>query len=195
MFHRLVQCVRLTVGRSVVLLSVSGFRAGGLWLRHAGRRSITLRSKIQSNCLPTRCLSTVPPSKDGNLIYCGSLGSAVRGVKFFSYTTSGISLFLMPQIFLRTGLGVESFALQVVFCGIIGFFTFMTPVLLHLISKGYVIRLYHNSDTDTYTAITYSVFLTEKRRVFHQSQDYNHLMGYDKPFTFSTDDMDASDKN
>uniref|UniRef100_A0A3Q2ZIS5 Transmembrane protein 70 n=1 Tax=Kryptolebias marmoratus TaxID=37003 RepID=A0A3Q2ZIS5_KRYMA len=147
-------------------------------------------------------------------------------VKFFSYTTSGISLFLMPQIFLRTGLGVESFALQVVFCGIIGFFTFMTPVLLHLISKGYVIRLYHNSDTDTYTAITYSVFLTEKRRVFHQSQvripavsklfttfyagqvgllvnpdlfhipqDYNHLMGYDKPFTFSTDDMDASDKN
>uniref|UniRef100_A0A3Q0STP9 Transmembrane protein 70 n=1 Tax=Amphilophus citrinellus TaxID=61819 RepID=A0A3Q0STP9_AMPCI len=140
-----------------------------------------------------------------------------RGVKMFSYSTSAASLFLMPQILLKTGLGVQTFALQVAFCGVIGFFTFLTPVLLHLITKGYVIRLYHNPDRDIYTAVTYSVFLTEKKNVFHQSQvripavskmfttfyagqvgllvnpdmfpvphDYNHLMGYDKPFSFST---------
>lgn len=139
----------------------------------------------------------------------------------FSYSTSGASLFLMPHILLKTGLGVQSLALQIAFCGFIGFFTFLTPVLLHFITKGYVIRLYHNPDTDTYTAVTYSVFLTEKRTVFHQRQvripavskmfttfyadktsmlvnpdmfpipqDYNHLMGYDKPFSFNTDDMD-----
>ncbi|CAK6980134.1 transmembrane protein 70%2C mitochondrial [Scomber scombrus] len=160
-------------------------------------------------------------SEEGNLIYTGSLGSAVRGVKMFSYTTSGASLFLMPQILFKTGVGVQSVALQAAFCGIIGFFTFLTPVLLHVITKGYVIRLYHNPDTDTYTAVTYSVFLTEKKTVFHQkevripavskmfttfyadkagllvnpdlfllSQDYNHLMGYDKPFSFQSDDID-----
>lgn len=147
------------------------------------------------------------------------------GVKLFSYTTSGISLVIVPQMFLQTGLGVDNLALQVVFCGMIGFFTFLTPVLLHLMSRSYVLRLYHNPGTDTYTAVTYSVFLTEKRCVFHQKQvripavsklfttfyagqvgllvnpdlfpipqDYVHLMGYDKPFRFSSDDMDTSDK-
>lgn len=143
----------------------------------------------------------------------------LSGVKLFSYSTSGASLLLMPQILLKTGLGVESFALQAVFCGVICVFTFLTPVLLHLVTKSYVVRLYHNADRDTYTAVTYSVFLTEKRSTFHQEQvriptvhkifttfyadnkgllvnpdvfvlpqDYNHLMGYDKPFMFSIDD-------
>ncbi|XP_037547818.1 transmembrane protein 70, mitochondrial [Nematolebias whitei] len=216
MLHSFVHCVRLTAGRPAVLLS--GFRTGGLWLRHAGRRSLLPRSEIPSSCPPTRCLSAVSPSNDGDLIYSGTLGSAVRGVKLFSYTTSGASLVIMPQILLHSGLGVDNLALQVLMCSVIGVFTFLTPVLLHFMCKSYVIRLYYNPDTDTYTAITYSVFLTEKRCVFHQKevkipavskifttfyggrvgllvnpdlfpfpQDYNHLMGYDKPFSFSTD--------
>uniref|UniRef100_A0A3B5LHP8 Uncharacterized protein n=1 Tax=Xiphophorus couchianus TaxID=32473 RepID=A0A3B5LHP8_9TELE len=100
---------------------------------------------------------------------CSVLGG-VFWVKMFSYSTSGASLILMPQILLKTGLGLGNIALEVISCGIIGFFTFLTPVILHFITKGYVIRLYHNPDRDTYTAITYSVFLTEKRCVFHQSQ-------------------------
>ncbi|XP_013869301.1 transmembrane protein 70, mitochondrial [Austrofundulus limnaeus] len=170
MFPRLVQGVQLTVSRSAVLLSGSGSRAGGLCLRHAGRRSLLPRCKIPSTCPPTRCLSTVAPSKDGNLIYSGTMGAAIRGVKLFSYTSSGLSVVLMPQILLKSGLGLNSLALQVVFCGMIGFFTFVTPVLLHLLSRRYVIRLYHNPGTDTYTAITYNVFLMEKKCVFHQKQ-------------------------
>lgn len=130
---------------------------------------------------------------------------------------------MMPQILLQTGLGVQSFATQAVFCGVVGIFTFLTPALLHYVTKGYVVRLYHDADRDTYTAVTYSVFLTEKRRRFHQRQvtipavskmftsfyadkmgllvnpdlfsipqDYNHLMGYDKPFTFSMDHKDSA---
>ncbi|XP_062285106.1 transmembrane protein 70, mitochondrial [Scomber scombrus] len=190
-------------------------------LPRADRSSLCVRYTLQSGCPSSRCLSTTSHSEEGNLIYTGSLGSAVRGVKMFSYTTSGASLFLMPQILFKTGVGVQSVALQAAFCGVIGFFTFLTPVLLHVITKGYVIRLYHNPDTDTYTAVTYSVFLTEKKTVFHQkevripavskmfttfyadkagllvnpdlfllSQDYNHLMGYDKPFSFHSDDID-----
>ncbi|KAM6989179.1 transmembrane protein 70, mitochondrial [Tautogolabrus adspersus] len=187
---------------------------------HAGRRSILLNNQAPSLCSSIRCVSTETPSTDGQLIYIGSLGGAVRGVKMFSYSTSGASLLLMPQILLKTGLGVQSFALQAAFCGIIGVFTFLTPILLHIFTRGYVVRLYHHPDTDNYTAVTYSAFLTEKRSVFHQKQvripavsgmfttfyagnmgllvnpdlfaipqDYNHLMGYDKPFSFQPEDM------
>ncbi|KAM7378709.1 hypothetical protein PAMP_004314 [Pampus punctatissimus] len=194
-------------------------------LPRVDRSSLRVRNTVQSGCPSFRCLFTRSHSDEGNLIYTGSLGTAVRGVKMFSYSTSGASLFLMPHILLNTELGVQSLAVQIAFCSFIGFFTFLTPVLLHLITKGYVIRLYHNPDTDTYTAITYSVFLTEKRSIFHQSQvripavskmfttfyadkarllvnpdlfptpqDYNHLMGYDKPFSFHTDDMDRPER-
>ncbi|XP_028327713.1 transmembrane protein 70, mitochondrial [Gouania willdenowi] len=190
------------------------------------RRSIPGQTEFSSCRLPTRCLSTNVHSEDGTLIYSGSLATAVRGVKLFSYSTSAASLILMPQFLLKTGLGLESVVMQVAFCGVIGLFTFLTPVLLHFFTKGYVIRLYHHPDTDTYTAITYSIFLTEKKSVFHQSQvripaiskmftsfyannmgllvnpdlfvlpqDYNHLMGYDKPFSFSSDDMDPPEKS
>ncbi|XP_072220359.1 transmembrane protein 70, mitochondrial [Leuresthes tenuis] len=219
---------RFMFARHAPQFSVSYFsRVSGHQLTlHADRRSFPILSKVLSEHPTSRCLSTMPHSKQENLIYTGSLGSAVRGVKMFSYSTSGASLFLMPKILLKTGLGVKSFVMQVAFCGFIGFFTFLTPVLLHFITKGYVIRLYHNPDRDTYTAITYSVLLTEKKYVFHQSQvripavskmfttfyagqvgllvnpdlfliphDYNHLMGYDKPFRFSTDDVDQPDKS
>lgn len=149
----------------------------------------------------------------------------MTGVKLFSYSTTGASLVIMPNILLQTGLGVQSFAVQALFCGVIGFFTFLTPAILHFLTKGYVIRLYHDADRDTYTAITCSIFLTEKRIRFHQTQvtipaiskmftnfyadkmgllvnpdlflipnDYNHLMGYDKPFTFDIDDKSTAEK-
>ncbi|XP_034412199.1 transmembrane protein 70, mitochondrial [Cyclopterus lumpus] len=183
-------------------------------------------NQVQSHCPSTCCFSTVSHSEDGNLIYTGSLATAVRGVKLFSYSTSGASLFFMPYTLLKTGLVVQSFAMKATFCGVIGFFTFLTPTLLHFITKGYVIRLYHNPDRDTYTAITYSVFLTEKKSVFHQRQvripaiskmfttfyadrmgllvnpdlfpipqDYNHLMGYDKPFSFDTDQINKPNES
>ncbi len=95
--------------------------------------------------------------------------SFVVGVKF-SPTPAACLVSVWCHMFLmKTGIGVNSLALQVAFCGIIGFFTFLTPVLLHLITKGYVVRLYHNKETDMYTAITYSVLLVEKQTVFHQS--------------------------
>ncbi|XP_010892350.1 transmembrane protein 70, mitochondrial [Esox lucius] len=159
-------------------------------------------------------------SEEGKLIYSGNLGNAVRGVKMFSYASSGASLCVMPFIFLKTGVGVQSLLLKGAFCGVIGFFTFLTPILLHVITKGYVVRLYHNNDTDTYTAVTYNVLLMEKKTVFRQSEvrlpgvskmfttfyannmsmlvnpmlfpiphDYNHLMGYDQPFSFDTEDL------
>ncbi|MCJ8744729.1 hypothetical protein PDJAM_G00122020 [Pangasius djambal] len=188
--------------------------------------STSLINKIRP-CAYGRCYSSQPRStEDGVLIYTGNLGRAVLGVKFFSYSSSMFSLCMMPLILMKTGIGVSSFAMKAAFCGFIGFFTFLTPVLLHLITKGYVVRLYHNRETDVYTAVTYSALLVEKKTVFHQSDvkvpdvsrmftsfyakkhsmlvnpmlfdvphDYNHLMGYDQPFSFDPDDMNKPDQN
>lgn len=90
------------------------------------------------------------------------------GVKFFSYSTSMFNLFMMPYIMLKTGIGFESLLIQAAFYGLIGFFTFVTPVTLHILTKGYVIRLYYKDEMDTYTAITYNAILAEKATVFHQ---------------------------
>ncbi|XP_030887919.1 transmembrane protein 70, mitochondrial [Leptonychotes weddellii] len=138
-----------------------------------------------------------------------------EGVKCFSYSTSVISLALLPYIFAQNSIIFGSVPLQILFYGIIGSFTVITPALLHFVTKGYVVRLYHEATTDTYKAITYNVVLLETSTVFHQNDvkipdsahvfttfyaktksllvnpglfpnpdDYNHLMGYDKPFTF-----------
>ncbi|XP_002660878.1 transmembrane protein 70, mitochondrial [Danio rerio] len=197
-------------------------------LLHVMRRSFLKAhaNKVQSCCAVRWYNSSPVQSEDGDLIYSGNLGKAIRGVKLFSYSSSMFSLCVMPFVLMKTGMGVNSLALQVAFCGVIGFFTFLTPALLHFITKGYVIRLYHNKETDMYTAITYSAVLLEKRTVFHQSDvtipdvsrmftsfyakkrsmlvnpmhfslphDYNHLMGYDRPFSFDMDDFSKPDKN
>ncbi|XP_028659285.2 transmembrane protein 70, mitochondrial [Erpetoichthys calabaricus] len=174
----------------------------------------------------SRCFSVSSRRNEENkLIYKGNLAKAIIRVKFFSYSSSMFSICVAPYLFLKTGIGVDSLALQVVFCGIIGFFTFMTPVLLHMITKGYVVRLYHNPRTDIYTAVTYSALLSEKKTAFHQKDvqvpdvskmftsfyakkksmlvnpmlfevpsDYNHLMGFDKPFLFDLEELQFQDK-
>ncbi|XP_057591297.1 transmembrane protein 70, mitochondrial isoform X2 [Hippopotamus amphibius kiboko] len=171
-----------------------------------------------------RCLHTqLEKSEDGRLIYTGNLARTVFGVKCFSYSTSLISLAFLPYIFAQNNIIFGSLPLQILFYGIIGSFTVITPALLHFLTKGYVIRLYHEATTDTYKAITYNVVLLETSTVFHQDdvkipnsthvfttfyaktkslfvnpalfpnpEDYNHLMGYDKPFTFDVEE--ASEK-
>jgi hypothetical protein len=46
--------------------------------------------------------------------------------------------------------------------GFVGFFTFVTPFLLHMITKKYVTHIYFNSDTETYSAVHLNFFLREK---------------------------------
>ncbi|XP_073406880.1 transmembrane protein 70, mitochondrial [Dendrobates tinctorius] len=159
------------------------------------------------------------------LVYVGSLGKAVLGVKFFSYSTSMLSLFILPVIFAKSGIGFDSIAIKMAFFSMIGFFTFVTPVTLHFVTKGYVVRLYYNKERDLYTAITYNALLVEKKTefspedvevpgmskmfttfyakkksmlinpmLFSNSSDYQHLMGYDKPFTFNPEDINPPSK-
>lgn len=226
--HLSVSTGLFPVGRHPAPVSVSCFSgvSGNQLTLHAVKRSFPIKNKVQSLPQFARCLSTTPPSDYGNLIYTGNMGAPVRGLKLFSYCTTGVNLIILPQIFLKAGFGVQSLAVQVAGVGAAVFFTFLTPILFYFLTKGYVLRLYHDPDRDIYTAITSSVFLTDKKTVFHQNQvqipaiskmfttfyagqegflvnpnlftspnDYNRLMGYDKPFSFSIDDIDQPDRS
>ncbi|XP_050771647.1 transmembrane protein 70, mitochondrial [Gymnogyps californianus] len=132
----------------------------------AGAQQVT---SFQGVAVRSLCTSSPHEHPEhGRLVYKGNLAKAVLGVRFFSYSTSIFNLFMVPYIMLKTGIGFESLLIQAAFYGLIGFFTFVTPVTLHILTKGYVIRLYYKDEMDTYTAITYNAILAEKATVFHQ---------------------------
>ena len=54
-------------------------------------------------------------------------------------------------------------ALAVAGGAFMSFFTFATPLLIHWVAKKYVTELLYNKIDDSYTAITYSLLLREKK--------------------------------
>uniref|UniRef100_G3T863 Transmembrane protein 70 n=1 Tax=Loxodonta africana TaxID=9785 RepID=G3T863_LOXAF len=161
-------------------------------------------------------------SEDGRLIYTGHLARAVFGVKCFSYSTSVISLASLSYIFAQSNTVFGSLPLQILFYGIIGGATIIPVLsylitsayvirLYHeattdtykAITYNFVLSEtsteFHRNDvkivnsTDAFTtfyAKTKSLFVNPA--LFPNPEDYNHLMGYDKPFTFGMEE--ASEK-
>merc|ERR1712198_317274 len=62
--------------------------------------------------------------------------------------------------------GETSLGLVVAMGSFIGFFTFVTPLLIHWITKKYVTRLEYDPKEDVYSATTISFFLQEKKIKF-----------------------------
>lgn len=60
----------------------------------------------------------------------------------------------------------SSMPLIAAMCGTVGFFTFVTPFLLHVITKRYVTELNFNPTTKEYTAETINFFLTRTKVTF-----------------------------
>ena len=95
-------------------------------------------------------------------IYDGGLATKIRFVKMFSLFTSASSLSCQPYIINRA-LEAENSAVTV--AGIIvtfGFFAFVTPLMLHVITKRYVVHVDYDHEKDTYIATTYSIFAKKK---------------------------------
>lgn len=96
---------------------------------------------------------------DGITIYQGKNTRQFLRVKLFSLTTSLMGLFAQPILWLK---GIEvsgGTGLSIVMCSVAGIFIFVTPVLLHLVTKKYVIDIKYNAKTDEYTLMTISFFL------------------------------------
>ncbi|KAG4071029.1 hypothetical protein HA402_001466 [Bradysia odoriphaga] len=100
-----------------------------------------------------------------NQIYFGTLTPKIRAVKVLSLTTSIVGLAAQPTLIERSSeLGGTSIVILV--CSFVGFFTFVTPLVLHFITKKYVTEINYDSTKDEYTATTLSLFLTRKETKF-----------------------------
>lgn len=92
----------------------------------------------------------------------------MKAVKVFSITTSLTGMAAQP-IIMEQGSKLGGAPMMYFMCGVVGFFTFVTPVLLHVITKKYVSEIHYDPKSEEYTATTISFFLT---RVEVRLQDY-----------------------
>lgn len=95
-------------------------------------------------------------------IYYGPLTPQIKAVKIFSLSSSAAGLVAQP-IILREASTIGSTSLLIAICSVVGFFTFVTPLLLHIITKKYVTEVYYNPETKSYTAVTLNFFLVPKK--------------------------------
>lgn len=95
-------------------------------------------------------------------IYHGVLSRQIRAVKVFSLTSSIAGILLQPMLYEKSQ-ELGGIGMTVAVCSMVGFFTFVTPLLLHLVTRKYVIDMEFDHETETYTASTISFFLYTKR--------------------------------
>ncbi|XP_059612790.1 transmembrane protein 70 homolog, mitochondrial [Phlebotomus argentipes] len=117
-----------------------------------------IRTARRHNLIALRCFCTAPEKEDEN-VYVGPLTKKMKAVKVFSLTTSITGLIAQPMI-IEQASKIGGTALVVFMSGFVGFFTFVTPFLLHWITKNYVSAMKFNASTQEYTATTISFFLT-----------------------------------
>jgi len=96
-------------------------------------------------------------------IYNGILSTQIKLVKTFSLTTSFIGLAVQPVLWTYS---TANAAVVVGAGAFLGFFTFVTPLLIHSIAKKYVTKLYYNQVEDKYTAVVYNFLLKPKKIEF-----------------------------
>ena len=112
------------------------------------------------------------PATQVEQIYYGTLAPKIKAVKVFSLTTSLAGLAAQP-ILIEHGAKIGSTPLLVFMCGFVGFFTFVTPVFLHFITKKYVCQIDYDRTNQEYTATTISLLLTKTKVSCNLKMIYN----------------------
>lgn len=105
--------------------------------------------------------SEIREDKKLERIYYGPLTPQIKAVKVFSLSSSVAGLLAQP-IIIREAATIGSTSLLIALCSVVGFFTFVTPLLLHFITKKYVTEISYDPTTSTYKATTINFFLTPK---------------------------------
>ncbi|XP_017956080.1 transmembrane protein 70 homolog, mitochondrial [Drosophila navojoa] len=160
------------ISRAVQVQSNCGFAASArTQLQHQQQLLQQQRKQLQQQQL--RGLATPVADKDTDdkdlkRIYYGTLAPRMRLVKLFSLSTSLAGLAAQP-ILMEQGMKIGGTGMAVFLCSVGGFFTFVTPILLHLVTKKYVTELHYNQATDEYIATTISLILIKIKTKFRPS--------------------------
>uniref|UniRef100_A0A914BVT1 Uncharacterized protein n=1 Tax=Acrobeloides nanus TaxID=290746 RepID=A0A914BVT1_9BILA len=100
----------------------------------------------------------------------------IKRAKIISLSSSALGAAVIPIFTAKLtsntdNLGVVAFAIM---CDIfIGLFTF-TPLLLHFLTKRYVVNLYYNKGSQTFTTVHYNFFF-QKRALRFKQEDVNDV--------------------
>jgi len=105
-----------------------------------------------------------PEETEPHVVYQGMLAEQMKRLKLFSLTTSAMGLAMQPVLLQKSA--EIPLAGNIAVFGMVGFFTFGTPFLIHLIAKKYVTELIYDPQSDTYQAGTWSFFMRKKKTVF-----------------------------
>ncbi len=101
----------------------------------------------------------------GTLVYVGTMSDMVKFVKTFSISTSFIGAIGQPYLlFYADNLPM---AFKVGMSGVLGFFVFLTPLMLHWVTGRYVTKMYLDYKTNIFTAHYFNLLVTEKHKTFH----------------------------
>ncbi|XP_053674063.1 transmembrane protein 70 homolog, mitochondrial [Anopheles nili] len=125
----------------------------------------SLCSKASGSSNNANAISNSQDLDATNRVYYGSLTPQIRAVKVFSLATSIGGIVAQP-ILLEQASKVGGMPMIVAVCGFAGFFTFVTPILLHLVTKRYVTELYYDAAKQQYTATTITFFLRREKTHF-----------------------------
>lgn len=122
-----------------------------------------VKSSNQVLILSKYLSSKTDPPPNPKRIYYGSLTPQIRAVKVFSLSTSIAGLFAQPILIEQTTKMGGTTGVLIAVCGFVGFFTFVTPMLLHLITKKYVTEIEYDPATQEYMATVISFLLRKKQ--------------------------------
>ncbi|XP_050517734.1 transmembrane protein 70 homolog, mitochondrial [Diabrotica virgifera virgifera] len=116
------------------------------------------------NKLDIRLYSTENKSESKE-IYYGSLTPQIKAVKIFSLSSSVVGIIAQPFLYNEIA-STGNVPVIVAAYTAIGFFTVVTPILLHLITKKYVTHLYYKPSTNSYIANNVNFFCLTKETEF-----------------------------
>ncbi|XP_066151260.1 transmembrane protein 70 homolog, mitochondrial [Euwallacea fornicatus] len=114
------------------------------------------------------------PDKQKNLykkMYSAPLTAHVKSVKVFSISSSIVGILAQPILY-KEIVSTGNVPVIIAAYSFIGFFTIITPLLLHFITKKYITELSYNEDTNTYLIKSLNFFSITKEMEFKLEDVY-----------------------
>lgn len=118
-------------------------------------------------CLQVRHVSDKHSERnisEREMIYNGTLTNKVRNIKMISLLSSVASVISQPIIYMKI-LEEDNVVGAGTLFALLNILTISSPLLIHFLTRRYVIEMYHYPKEEKYTAKLYS-FFCKKREVF-----------------------------
>lgn len=143
-------------------VTLRDFRCDQRYVKHA--QPIVSRVLQRSHFSTSTTREHNNGEKSKTLVYLGSIRSTVKMVKGLSLTTSFLGILAQPILLQK--LSGASLGATVIVVSCASFLIFVTPLMLHYITRRYVTELTYDPDTKEFSATTLSLLNRKKHISF-----------------------------